>query len=69
MKKSILIIAAVMALPLLAFRVATTNSIVSGTASSGKYSGTPASATYLGAGEKLVFTGTAAGGFLRIILE
>lgn len=58
-----------MALPLLAFRVATTNSIVSGTASSGKYSGTPASATYLGAGEKLVFTGTAAGGFLRIILE
>lgn len=46
-----------------------TNSIISGTASSGVYSGTPASAIYIAPGEKLVFEGTAAGGFLRLILE
>ena len=46
-----------------------TNAIVSGTASSGKYSGAPAAATYIAPGERLVFTGTASGGFLRLILE
>ncbi len=48
----------------------TTNTLLSGgTAASGKYSGSPASATYIAVGEKLVFEGTAAGGFLRLILE
>ena len=49
--------------------VAVTNAIVSGTASDNVYSGAPAATNYLSAGDKLLFDGTATGGFLRLILE
>lgn len=49
--------------------VAVTNAIVSGTASANVYSGAPAATNYLSAGDKLLFDGTATGGFLRLILE
>ena len=55
--------------PVLKETAVATNAIVTGTAEDGKYSGAPASATYIAPGEKLIFTGTASGGFLRIILE
>ena len=49
--------------------VCATNAIVSGTCSGGVYSGAPASDTWIGATDHLIFTGTATGGFLRIVTE
>ena len=49
--------------------VVTTNSLVTGTASSHVYSGAPASDTFIAPFEKIVFEGTAVGGWLRIVLE
>ena len=49
--------------------VAVTNTLATGTASSNVYSGAPAATNYLSAGDKLLFDGTATGGFLRLILE
>ena len=56
--------------PVLQRWVAVTNAIISGgTCSGSMYSGAPATNTYLKAHEWLIFTGTATGGFLRLILE
>lgn len=49
--------------------VAVTNSVVSGSASESVYSGAPANATYISPSEKLLFDGTARGGFLRLVFE
>lgn len=49
--------------------VAVTNTLASGTASSNVYIGAPATTNYLSTGERLLFDGTALGGFLRLILE
>ena len=45
-----------------------TNTIASGTCSGGIFTNAP-SGVYLAPGEKLLFTGTATGGHLRLILE
>ena len=55
--------------PVLKEIVAVTNALVSGTCSGHVYSGSPASAAYVKPRERLVFSGTATGGFLRLILE
>ena len=56
--------------PVLQREVAVTNAIISGgTCSGSKYSGAPATNTYIKAHEWLIFTGTATGGFLRLIYE
>ena len=56
--------------PVLQREVAVTNAIISGgTCSGSMYSGAPATNTYLKAHEWLIFSGTATGGFLRLILE
>ena len=56
--------------PVLQREVAVTNAIISGgTCSGSKYSGAPATTTYLKPHEWLIFTGTATGGFLRLIYE
>lgn len=49
--------------------VSVTNSIVSGTCSSNLFSASPESDTYIKPNERLLFTGTATGGFIRLILE
>jgi len=47
-----------------------TNAIVTGGAiTNGQYGAAPASTIYLGAGDRLLFSGTAVGGWLRIITE
>ena len=56
--------------PVLQREVAVTNAIISGgTCSGSKYSGAPASTTYLKPHEWLIFSGTATGGFIRLVLE
>ena len=56
--------------PVLQREVAVTNAIISGGTCSGlKYSGAPATNTYLKAHEWLIFSGTATGGFLRLVFE
>lgn len=56
-------------LPVVSEIVAVTNTLASGTASANVYSGAPATTNYLATGERLLFDGTATGGFLRLILE
>lgn len=55
--------------PVFAYSVAVTNDLVSGTASSNVFTNAPAAPVYLAPGERLIFSGTATGGFLRLILE
>lgn len=55
--------------PVVSEIVAVTNTLASGTASANVYSGAPATTNYLATGERLLFDGTATGGFLRLILE
>ena len=56
--------------PVLQREVAVTNAIISGgTCSGSKYSGAPADTTYLKPHEWLIFSGTATGGFLRLVFE
>lgn len=49
--------------------VAVTNAIVSGTQTGFVYTNNLPNAVYLAPGEKLIFTGTAVGGWLRLIFE
>ena len=49
--------------------VCETNAIVSATCSGGVYSGAPASDMWIGANDHRIFTGTATGGFVRIVTE
>ena len=49
--------------------VAKTNTLVSGTCASNVYTGAPPAAVYLAPRERLVFEGTATGGFLRLVFE
>ena len=49
--------------------VSVTNALVTGSATSNMYTGTPANATYVAPDEKLLFDGSALGGFLRLVFE
>lgn len=55
--------------PVYSHMVAVTNSLVTGSCSTNVYSGSPAATTYLLQHEWLVFTGTATGGWLRLVFE
>lgn len=54
--------------PVLKKRLSVTNSVVNGTCSAGRYSATPTNA-WMFASDKLIFTGTATGGVLRLVVE
>ena len=49
--------------------VAITNTVVTGSAASNIYSNAPAADTYLAPGERMIFDGTALGGFLQVVFE
>lgn len=55
--------------PVLQKTVAVTNSVFSGTQTGFVYTNTLSTATYLAPGERLLFTGTGVGGFVRLIFE
>ena len=55
--------------PIVQRYVTVTNSIINGSCSTNKFIGEPAAATYLKFQEWIIFSGTATGGFLRLIYE
>ena len=66
---NMMVVATTNSWPVFKETVAVTNDIVSGSQTGYLYTNTLGTATYLAPGERLLFTGTGVGGFVRLIFE